>query len=242
MDLHRLAARSPTAEYDYFDLERLLAHTLDQDRLGMTNTILAPFATQVRGYIATIEAYVALGLVKDPGRFVRQKLLAARHPRPTPPSAEMLDTLAECSWGLFLHDQHGSLEEEKPLPGGVGDADFFIQDAKGPLWIDCISIAPSAEQFDLSSYLTKVVSDKWHRKFGARSGAASVRASVAVTLLKNQENVVGRLRFDQAIGASLLPKPNLWADCPGLESAWFAVPPFGETAHRPEIFATWQRP
>jgi len=240
--LEHLAKRARATQYDYFDLERLLAHTLDDDRYGLADGVLAPHAAQVRGYIATLEAYVALGIVKNPRRFVAQKLMVPATPRPLPVGSEMLDTLAECSWALWLHDRYGNVEEEKPLPGGVGDADFFVVTAEGNLWVDSISVAPTADQSDLSEYFSKVVTRKWKQKFGALLGATSIRSAIAVTLLKNQENALARLHFDQATGQTLSPQSHVWTDCSTLQTVWLGLPPFHERAHRPDIFATWNRP
>ena len=241
IDLEQLASRAPAQDYEYFDLERLLAHSKDYRRMVDADSWLAPFATQVAGYIATIEAYVALGVAKDPFHFVTKKLLAPEEPRASPPGAEMLDTLVECSWGLWLHDQHGNLEEECLLPDGLGNADFCIRTTDGPLWVDCVSVGPTSDRNEIATYFSDVVLEKWTTKFGKR-GAASLPTAVAVTLLKKQEHVLHSVTFDQTIGRTWTPADSLWTDCPGLRHAWFAVPPWHEHAHRPEILAMWTRP
>ena len=239
--LEGLADRAPAQDYEYFDLERLLADA----RAGRTHIkagdLLAGFAEQTHGYIATLEAYVGLGVLKDKRQFVKKKLCAPRKPRAAPPGSEMLDTVAECSWGLWLHDRYGNLEEERLLPGSHGNTDFYVSTGPAPLWVDCISIAPESDRFDLNAYLSRVVFDKWKTKFAAR-GAASLPAAIAVTALKKQEHVVHALHFNQTIGNACVPSDSLWVSCPGLQCAWFATPPWHATAHRPDVFAAWYRP
>jgi hypothetical protein len=240
--LEQLANRAPAVNYKYFDLERLLAHAVRDARTGPAGTLLAPYATQVLGYLATLEAYIALNVIKSAHNFVVKKLMVPQRAGPPPAGAEMLDTLVECSWAIWLHDRYGNLEEEKRLPGGVGDADFFVTTTAGPLWVDCISVAPKSEQVDLGAYFSKVVIRKWKRKFGGRPGAAQIAAAIAVTVLKNQENIIGQLHFDQTVGNVLMPTNTVWTDCAALQAAWLALPPFHDVAHRPDLFATWTRP
>jgi len=239
--LEQLAARAPAQDYEYFDLERLLADAKAGQTHIDSGDVLAEFAQQTRGYVATLDAYVGLGVLKNPRQFVRKKLSAPNGPRATPRGSEMLDTLVECSWGLWLHDRYGNLEEEKPLPDGRGNCDFYVIIETSPLWVDCISIAPASDRADLNAYLSGVVLEKWHSKFEAR-GAANLPAAIAVTSLKKQEHFVHALHFNQTIGNACEPSDALWAACPGLQGAWFATPPWHPRAHRPDIFATWLRP
>jgi hypothetical protein len=250
MELETLADRAPAIDYDYFDLERLLAEVRAAQRAGFTDehylATLGHHEQQTRGYLATIEAYVASGVVKNPTAFLMKKLMAPRAARPRAPGSEMLDTLAECSWGLWLLDKYGNLEEEKPFPGGRGDADFYVRTEKGPLWVDCLSVAPPKEKerrpTDLSAYLASKARSKWQKKFGRRQHAASLPAAIAITLLKGQESVMPKIVFHQITGTSCDAPASLWGDCPGLHVAWFGLPPWQERPHRPELFATWTRP
>lgn len=242
IDLETLASRAPAVGYrSYFDLERLLAHA--RDDLPVLNAWEFRFhIKQVHGYLATLEEYVARGLVRDPGAFIMKKLAAPKVALAEPQGSEMLDTLAECSWGLWLGDRHGTVEEEMPLPGGNGDADFYVMTRNGPLWVDCTSVAPTDHKNDLGKYLASKVRHKWHTKFGVRPGAATVPAAIAVTLLKEQEYTMPALIRGEITGSSLVPPASLWVDCPGLQVAWFATPPFDDQPHRPSVFATWNRP
>jgi len=239
--LEGLADRAPAQDYEYFDLERLLADARGGRTYIKAGNLLAGFAEQTHGYIATLESYVGLGVLKDQQQFVKKKLCAPRKPRAAPPGSEMLDTVAECSWGLWLHDRYGNLEEERLLPNSHGNSDFYVSTGTVPLWVDCISIAPESDRFDLNAYLSRVVFEKWKSKFAVR-GAANLPAAIAVTALKKQEHIVHALHFNQAIGNACVPSDSLWVDCPGLQCAWFATPPWHPTAHRPDIFAAWYRP
>lgn len=212
----------------------------DNDRLEPPEIVGSWFA-QARGYLATIDAYVSLGKLKDPRLFVTKKLAAPVEPRAVPPGSEMLDTLAECSWGLWLHEQFGNLEEARVLPSEDRDADFFVTTKDGPLWVDCISIAPTKDRADLNCYFSRVVQNKWHEKFGLERDR-EIRAAIAVSVLKNQEFVVSFLRFDEASGKAWEPRESLWSACPTLERAWFGMPPWHDRPQQPNIFATWKRP
>jgi len=241
LDLEALANRAPAEAFDHFDLERRLAHVRSSP-LALDDTIFGPHSQQVRGYLATIEAFVALGVVRNPVAFLTKKLAAPRIARRAPQGTEMLDTLAECSWGLWLHDQHGGLEAEKLLPDGRGDADFFVNAGAGPLWVDSVSVAPTDRRSDMTEYLVKTVRSKWRSKFGARGTAAALPAAIAVTLLKQQEHVMPALIRDEITGASYAPPASLWSDCPGLQAAWFGTPAWCEGPQRPNVFETWSRP
>jgi hypothetical protein len=197
---------------------------------------------QVRGYVATLEAFVALGVVRDHEAFVTKKLLAPRTALASPPSSEMLDTLVECSWGLWLHDRHGNLIPERPFPADPGDADFVVAMSRGELWIDCLSVEPTDRRSDINAYLTSRVRNKWGKKFGARPSAASLPAAIAVTMLKGQEHVMPALIFDEITKRPYEAPSSLWADCPGLQEVWFGLPSWEAGAQRPELLATWTRP
>ena len=242
LSLDQLADRCPCEiEFKYFDLERLLAGVRDSPLFNDPEyTNYSDSWMQVRGYLATFDAYIALGILKNPAEFITKKLLAPVRPQPVPPkSGEMLDTLAECTWGLWLNDEHGNIEETKLLPGGVGDADFFVNTANGPLWVDCMSICSKTPRDDMMKYLAPRVRTKWREKFGARS--ANLPTAIAVTLLKDQENVVGALIRDEITKNDYVAPSSLWSDCPGLQSVWFATAPWDSGAHRPPIFTTWER-
>jgi len=239
--LERLADRAPAGDYDYFDLERLLAHERDMRLQAAAGGLDALLAQQPLGYVATIEAYVGLGVLKNRRGFVTQKLRAPAKAHAEPQGAQMLDTLAECSWGLWLHHQHGNLEEERVLPDGRGDCDFYVSTEEGPLWIDCISVAPTSDRFDLNTYFSDVVRKKWRTKFAAR-GATHLPLGIAVSVIKNQEHLIAALHFNETIGEACVPRSTLWQECPGLRHAWLATPPFHATPHHPVIFATWSKP
>lgn len=245
LTLDQLADRCPCNEnYEHFDLERLLAAVRDSPLFNDPEfTRYSENWAQVRGYLATFDAYLALGVVKKLPEFVAKKLLAPPVALPAPPkSAEMLDTLAECSWGLWLRERHGNLEEEKLLPGDVGNADFFASTADGPLWIDVASIGSNVPRADMVQYLAMKTRTKWREKFGARPEAAQLPAGIAVTLLKKQENVVHAMIRDEFTDLEYLAPSSLWSDCPGLRVVWFATAPWHSGAHRPNIFTTWTRP
>lgn len=85
ISLEELTRRAPTAvEYEYYDLERLLANVRDNDHWHEASGPLVAYFDQPRGYLATLEAYVGLGIVKDPRRFVTKKFAAPAVPRPGP--------------------------------------------------------------------------------------------------------------------------------------------------------------
>jgi hypothetical protein len=245
LTLDQLADRCPCdSTFQFFDLERLLAGVRDSPLFNDPEyTRYSDAWMQVRGYLATFDAYLALSVVKNPALFITKKLLAPLVPLPAPPkSGEMLDTLAECSWGIWFHERHGNLEEEKPLPGAIGNVDFFVTTTTGPLWIDIASIASDVPRDDMVRYLAMKVRTKWREKFGARSEAADLPAGIAVTLLKKQENVIHALIRDELTETEYLAPPELWTDCPALQRVWFATAPWDSTAHRPTIFTTWTRP
>lgn len=247
VDLETLASRAPASGYLYFDLERLLAHVRAIPMSygdDFCDHIYGLGDRQVRGYLATLEAFIALGVVRDVAAFVTKKLAAPKMalPSPSPKSSEMLDTLVECSWGLWLHARHGNLETEKPLPGGIGDADFYVDTADGPLWVDCLSVGPQNGKHAIPEYLRTTVRKKWLKKFGARPAAAGLPSAITVTMLKSQENVAPALIRDEIVGAEYAAPPSIWRDCPGLRAAWFAMPPWEDTAHLPTVVATWERP
>jgi hypothetical protein len=133
------------------------------------------------------------------------------------------------------------LEEERPLPGGVGDADFYVVTPQGDLWLDCLAVAPTSERYELATYLSDMVSEKWRTKFGLRCGTDVIATGICVSLLKRQENVIGALRFAQDTGQGLKVSDSVWLDCPGLQSVWIGLPPWHERSHRPEIVEQWQR-
>lgn len=245
LTLEKLADRAPADYVPYFDLERLLAHVrmihgvrLDAD----ADMLFHLHHDQVRGYVATLEAFAALGVVRDPVDFVRKKLQAPRNARPTSTSSEMLDTLTECCWGLWLHDQFGNLIAERPFPSDHGDADFYVATPAGELWVDCLSPAPRDAQRDIAEYLASRVCAKWKDKFGARPSAATLRAGIAVSSLKGQEQLMPRLIFDEITEERYQAPDWLWTECPSLEYVWFGLQSWDAGAQRPQIVATWTRP
>jgi hypothetical protein len=152
----------------------------------------------------------------------------------------MLDTLAECSWGLWLHGRHGNLEEERLLPDGLDNSDFFVTTASGPLWVDCISIAPEADLVELTACLSKIVKKKWRRKFGDRAASGFLTA-IAVTTLKMQEHVLPWLGHERACDRPSIAPASLWASCPGLSEVWLGRPPWHDSPQHPEFLASWKR-
>src|SRR5262245_59171473 len=97
---------------------------------------------------------------------------------------------------------------------------------------DCISVEPSWGRSDLGAYLSRRVRKKWWDKFGARRTSTPPTA-IAVALLKGQEHVLPWLLHDRTTGVSLRPPGSIWADCPGLQAAWFGLPPWYDRPHRP---------
>lgn len=240
-----LANRAPAKDFKYFDLERLLAHVeqisnWQLDEIG--EAIMRLHHQQVHGYVSTIEAFAALGVVRDPAAFVAKKLLAPQVALPSPPSSEMLDTLAECSWGLWLHDNHKNLMAERPFPSDDGDADFFVATADGDRWVDCISLAPSDSRDSINTYLASRVREKWRKKFGARRSASTLPAAIAVMLLKGQEHLMPAIIRDEIAESRYAAPASLWAECPGLVEVWIGLPSWSASAHRPELLTMWCRP
>jgi hypothetical protein len=241
MTLDQLASRAPCeSEYPYFDLERLLWAVRDSSLFN--DTTHPGNGDQVRGYLATFDQYVDRVKLKDPRDFVMKKLLAPSVALPEPPSAEMLDTLAECSWGLWLHDQYGNVEETRVLPGKDGDVDFYVDTSNGALWVDCMSLAPTSPRYDIPKYLVPRIRTKWREKFGARPLAAGLPSAIAVLLLKGQEHMASTLVRDEITGTTYQAPDDLWTGCPGLRAVWFGTPPWYASAHRPNVFTTWTRP
>lgn len=245
MSLVQLAHRAPAVNYEHFDLERLLAHlesvkSWSQEDLG--EMLMRLHHQQVHGFVATIEQFLALDVVKDRVNFVVKKLLAPQVALPSPPSAEMLDTLAECWWGLWLHAQHGNLKTEAPFPTDEGDADFFVTTKDGDRWVDCISLAPTDSPRNINEYLAARIRNKWGKKFGARPSAASLPAAIAVMLHKRQEHLVPSLIVGDISGRSPEALPSLWSDCPGLLEVWIGLPSWKPSASHPEMLTTWRRP
>lgn len=245
LTLEQLAARQPATNYKFFDLERLLAHRKAIDAMKLDDigeAIVRLHHQQVRGYVDTLEAFVALGVLRDDEAFVTKKLLAPRTALKLPPSSEMLDTLVECAWGLWLQDRYGNLTAERPFPGGAGDADFVVATARGELWVDCLSVEPTDRRSDVRAYLASRVRTKWAKKFGARPSAASLPSAIAVTMMKGQEHVMPALLLDQITERQYEAPSSLWLDCPGLQEVWVGLPSWEEGAQRPELLATWKRP
>lgn len=244
MSLVELANRAPATGFEYFDLERLLAHVeqiAGWDLDEVSEAIVRLHHQQVHGYVSTIEAFAALGVVRDRAAFVAKKLLAPQVALSSPPSSEMLDTLAECSWGLWLHDQHKNLIAERPFPTDDGDADFFVATANGDRWVDCISLAPTDSPSSISTYLASRVRTKWGKKFGARRSASSLPAGIAVMLLKGQEHLMPGLIRDDIVERRYSVPPSLWAECPGLVEVWIGLPSWDSSAQRPHLLTTWSR-
>jgi hypothetical protein len=174
LSLDDLSTRAPSVGFPFYDLERLLA-AVREDEVDPLDGTLAPIFgvqdAQLRGYVATIDAYIGLGTLQGRKRnaFVAKKLMVPRAPRAPLDSSEMLDTIAECSWGLWLHDEYGNIEAEKPFPNGSGDADFYVESDIGPLWVDCMSPAPDERPPSVMAYLTYKTSGS-----GARSSVREV--------------------------------------------------------------------
>jgi len=246
IDLEALAGRQPATSYALFDLERLLAHlrqieSVQHDEIG--EMLVAGHNDQVRGYLATLDEFVRVFHVPNARTFLRKKLQAPTKPRPSAPSTEMLDTLAECCWGLWLHDRFGNVDVEKAFPNRNGDADFYVVTDGGSLWIDCVSPAPADRQSDIAEFFAETVIDKWRDKFGRRAGAAELPSAIAVNLLKNQEHLAPRLVFDEITGGGSYVAPaRLWSECPSLRHAWLGLQSWSNTAQRPNVIATWSRP
>lgn len=245
LTLGELANRAPATGFAFFDLERLLAHVEEiaswsLDEIG--EAIVRLHHQQVHGYVSTLEGFVALGVVRDHAAFVTKKLLAPRTALPLPPGSEMLDTLAECSWGLWLHDHHNNLIAERPFPSDDGDADFFVTTADGDRWVDCISLAPSDSPGSINTYLASRVRNKWGKKFGARRSARYLPAAIAVMLLKGQEHLMPALLRAEIVKRDYVAPASLWADCPGLVEVWIGLPSWSASAQRPQLLTTWRRP
>lgn len=245
MSLVDLARRAPAVDYEFFDLERLLAHLelIDGRKLDdLGEMIVRLHDQQVHGFAATIEEFLSLGVLEDRVTFVVKKLLAPKVALPSPPSDEMLNTLAECWWGLWLHARHGNLIAEAPFPADKGDADFFVKTDEGDRWVDCTSLAPDDSPGSVNAYLVSRVRYKWGKKFGARPSAASLPAAIAVMLHKGQEHLMPSLILGDIVGRRYEAPPSLWADCPGLQEVWIGLPSWESNASHPELLATWKRP
>lgn len=244
--LEELADRKPAVGYSYFDLERLLAHfreldSTQHDEVG--EIIISGHRDQVRGYVATLDEFVRVFDVPRARAFLRKKLQAPTKPRDAAPSTEMLDTLAECCWGLWLKDWCEDLEVEKIFPDKSGDADFFARVPEGVLWIDCVSPAPKDPQSDLPEFFADVIIDKWRKKFGRTAASSALPSAVAVNLLKNQENLMPRLVFDEITKQqNYLAPARIWRECPSLQRAWIGLPSWSDRAQRPNVIASWSRP
>lgn len=246
IDLEELANRKPATGVGYFDLERLLAHFREidssrHDDLG--EMIIRGHRDQVRGYVATLDEFVRVFDVPGTRAFLRKKLQAPTKPRDAAPSTEMLDTLAECCWGLWFKDWCEYVEVERPFPDKSGDADFFAKVSGGVLWIDCVSPAPKDPQTNLPEYFADVVIAKWRSKFGRTAASSALPAAVAVNLLKNQENLMPRIVFDQATGQHDYRAPSrVWTECPSLQHAWVGMQSWSAGPQRPNVIANWSRP
>lgn len=244
LTLEKLADRAPARDFEFYDLERLLAQVREIETIkhsAVTAAIFAAHENQIRGYVATLEAFVALGVVKSARTFVRKKLHTPLKARPVAKGPEMLDTLVECSWGLWLHDEYGNLETDKKLPLNNGDADFFVRTRTGSLWVDCISPVGTRRHASVKDFISEVVAEKWKAKFGARRGAASLPAAVAVTLLKGQGELLPKLILDDIVGRTYSAPDELWNECPGLQCVWFGLQSWSRSAQRPDVVATWTR-
>lgn len=239
LSLDALASRAPCDDYPFYDLERLLANVRDNDYEVLDE--FGSWFAQARGYLATIDAYVGLGVIENRRRFLVKKLSAPRNPSNRPVSAEMLDTLVECSWGLWLHEMFGAIQEGKVLPSGARDADFYVNSGDIGLWVDCISVTPEADQPDLGAYFSKVARNKWRKKFGHRQDQG-IATALAVTVIKNQEYIVPFLRYHEQLGSQWAPETSLWNSCPSLKRVWFGMPPWHEDPQQPAIFGTWESP
>jgi hypothetical protein len=109
--LEDLANRAPASNYEYFDLDRLLAHVRNNSSIGQVSS-LAPYETQVRGYLATIEAYLELGVVKDLNHFVLKKLVAPKIPnaKPNPGNSAEIIRLESATASLPLRPPRANLD------------------------------------------------------------------------------------------------------------------------------------
>lgn len=244
--LEELADRKPAVDYGYFDLERLLARFRELDSTchdDLGEKIISGHRDQVRGYVATLDEFVRVFEVPGARAFLRKKLQAPTKPRDAAPSTEMLDTLAECCWGLWLKDWCERVEVEKPFPDKSGDADFFANAPSGELWIDCVSPAPKDRQSDLPEYFADVIIAKWRSKFGRTSASSALPSAIAVNLLKNQENLMPRLVFDEITKQRNYRAPSrIWTECPSLQHAWVGLQSWSDRAQRPNVIANWTRP
>jgi hypothetical protein len=115
MSLEGLASRAPAVGFQFYDLERLLATVRANEASPLDELCTAIYGAhraQDRGYIATIDAFIGLGAIRDEQAFVEKKLMAPRMPRTQHNSSEMMDTVVECSWGLWLNDEHGTSRQK----------------------------------------------------------------------------------------------------------------------------------
>jgi hypothetical protein len=82
LTLDQLADRSPCRDiFKYFDLERLLAAVRDNPLFNDPEfTTYSDNWAQVRGYLSTFDAYIGLGVLKNPADFITNKLLAPMQP------------------------------------------------------------------------------------------------------------------------------------------------------------------
>ena len=259
LTLETLADRAPAHGYDFYDLERLCAD-VRASQIPVDNPFLAGLGgdTQIQGYLAISNEYVARGFVRKRPSFVRRKLLVLKTPKPTPSPTgyDCLDTIMECSWGLFFADNFPKVEEERPLPGDKRkNADFWVEKDSKALWIDCVSPHPQADKTmgSLEAWIEKWAREKWKEKFSAASKLpVGLATGLAITMIKTRDPDEGnhgmfdalamldwKRTFDEPIGT---PPDQFWADCPGLEIVWVGEPQVCSTASSPLIIREWRRP
>ena len=259
LTLEAIANRAPARDYDFYDLERLCADTRDR-QVPVDNPLLRALgdAAQIQGYLAILNEYVARGFVRKRPSFVRHKLLVLKRSKsaPSPTGYDCLDTIMECSWGLFFADKFAKVEEERSLPGDEEkNADFWVEDGAKVLWIDCLSPYPAAgrTKASLEEWIEEWARGKWKDKFSvahARSGG--IATGLAITMLKTRDPNLGnggmldalaklhrKRTFGDPIGQ---PPDQFWHDCPGLEVVWVGEPQISSTPFRPIIICEWRRP
>src|ERR1041385_726049 len=76
VSLEDLASRAPASDFQFYDLERLLAKVRANEALHLDEICAAIFGAhhaQDRGYVATVDAFVKLGVIRDEKAFVEKK-------------------------------------------------------------------------------------------------------------------------------------------------------------------------
>ena len=260
LTLEALADRAPAHNYEFYDLERLCADIRTR-QIPIDNPFLQALgeATQIQGYLAVLNEYVARGFVRKRPSFVHDKLLAPKKPNPSAPSPtgfNCLDTIMECSWGLYFEDIFDKVEEERSIPGDEKkNADFRVEKDARALWIDCYSPYPSAEETrgTLEEWIELWARNKWQSKFrAARERNSELATGLAITMIKTPDLNTGKygmldallkLYFKRDFGKPIGEPPDqFWRECPGLDVVWVGEPQYCSSAFRPILACTWQRP